>query len=55
MSVEDLVRVFFWETLVHDVEEFSSQVGFDSRIPRKVLPSDVAGSIAVLCVCAVLR
>ena len=33
MSVEDLVKgmfFFFLETLVDDVEEFSSQVGFDS-------------------------
>ena len=56
MSVEDLVkRMLFWETFVHDVEEFPSQVGFDSRIPRSVVPCDVAGSLAVLCVCAVLR
>jgi len=30
VSVEDLVRgMLFWETFVDDVEEFSSQVGFD--------------------------
>ena len=29
MSVEDLVKgMLFWETFVHDVEEFPSQVGF---------------------------
>ena len=56
MSVEDLVKgVLFWETFAHDVEEFPSQVGFDSRIQRRVVPCDVAGSLAVLCVCAVLR
>ena len=31
MSVEDLVNgMFFGETFVDDVEEFSSQVGFDT-------------------------
>ena len=56
MSVEDLVKgMIFWETFVDDVDEFSSQVGFDSRIPRRVVPCDVAGSLAVLCVCAVVR
>ena len=56
MSVEDLVKgMLFWETFVHDVEEFPSQVGFDSRIPRRAVPCDVAGSLAVLCVFAVLR
>ena len=56
MSVKDLMKgMFFWETFVHDVEEFPSQVGFDSRIPRSVVPCDVAGSLTVLCVCAVLR
>ena len=56
MSVEDLVKgMLLWETFLHDVEEFPSQVGFDWRIPRRVVPCDVAGSLAVLCVCAVLR
>ena len=56
MAVEDLVKGMpFWETFVRNVEEFPSQVAFDSRIPRRVLPCDVAGSLAVLCVCAVLR
>ena len=33
MSVEDLLKgMFFGETFVDDVEEFSSQVGFDSHI-----------------------
>ena len=44
MSVEDLVkRMLFWETFVHDVEEFYSQGGFDSRVPRRVVPCDDAG------------
>ena len=56
MSVEDLVKgMFFREAFVDDEEEFSSQVGFDSRVPRRVVPCDVAGSLAVLCVCAVVR
>ena len=34
MSVEDLVKgMFFWDTFVDDVEEFSSQVDFDPLIP----------------------
>ena len=53
MSVEDLVKVIlFWETFVHDVEQFSSQDGFDSRIPRRVVPCDGVGFLRFsLCVC----
>ena len=55
MSVEDLVKgMLFWETSVHNVDEFPSQVGFDSRIPRRVVPCDVAGSLAVLSDCALI-
>ena len=33
MSVEDLMKgMIFWETFVHGVEEFSSQVGFDLHV-----------------------
>ena len=40
MPVEDLVkRMLFWETFVH----IYSQGGFDSRVPRRVVPCDGAG------------
>ena len=56
MSVEGLVKgMLFWETFVDNVEEFPSQVGFDLGIPRRAVPCDVAGSLAILCVCAVLQ
>ena len=56
MSVEDLVKgMFFQEAFVDNEEEFSSQVGFDPQVPRRVVPCDVVGSLAVLCVCAVVR
>ena len=53
MSVEDLVKgMLFWETFVHDVEEFYSQGGFDSRVPRRVVPCDGAGFLRFgFCVC----
>ena len=36
------------------MEELSSHVGFGLRIPRRVASCHVAGSLAVLCVYAVL-
>mgnify|MGYP000173398610 FL=1 len=55
MSVEDLVkRMLFWETFVHDVEEFYSQVGFDSLISRRVVPCDMAGFLVLYFVCLCL-
>ena len=55
MSVEDLVKgMLYWDTFVHDVEEFYSQVGFDSRSPRRVVPCDVAGFLVLQFVCLCL-
>ena len=43
MPVEDLVQwVVLWEAFIYDEQKFSSQVGLDIVVPRRVVPGDLS-------------
>ena len=53
MPVEDLVQwVVLWEAFIYDEQKFSSQVGLDIVVPRRVVPGDLSFPGFALSLCS---